>query len=628
MLSKQEKIKLYGLITSEFKVGIEYPLAKVALYLTNQGLNYQEFGYKKMKNLLMDLPEFLTLDKTEDGNGQANTMVRVHLFAEPNQQNSRVETKKKKTKATNPKPTKKPAFSEDVKSNIKALLEKDFQPETPYPMSKISKYLTDHEVNYKELGFSKMLLLYEAMPEFFKINVDSQSKDGQSYLTLNFKKNKEVKKPLAKKEVKPKAKKENKKPNKADAKPSNQENKKPENKKPENDTVYLPEKLILSLKEQYSIGLPNEEISKRILNDYQRAKKTNSLVKKEDAFAFSLSLKGRDGTALIGAVKKTSDNNDYGYYVNFVGADKEKAKDYLKNRVYFSDLDKSIESLAKLAKKEAWCYHNSFDKYIILKIYLQYTFYRIIDQKKLASNPNSEFLAFNTGLVTKDYEAIYGVLMKSNDKKIKEPYIFQGFTIAANQGLGKIIVELFNPLPKKATYVESYRDYFYDPESNLHTDYGHIILDNLDRFPLSFLGTMILPFKEERQLLKQIIECKSDFKKERLYEILEDKVGKNEALFNLLKISLAATIDKAVRMVRDDYRMALPSFFPTREVMSIMLPLEFDKGEGIQAVLLIEKTQSGNYQGQTIFTLKQCYCNARLLGSLENTYLDPSKIED
>ena len=59
-----------------------------------------------------------------------------------------------------------------------------------------------------------------------------------------------------------------------------------------------------------------------------------------------------------------------------------------------------------------------------------------------------------------------------------------------------------------------------------------------------------------------------------------------------------------------------------------MLPLEFDPNYGIEAVLLVEKTQSGNYQGQTIFTLKQCYVNARLISPLENTFLDPDKIND
>ena len=81
-------------------------------------------------------------------------------------------------------------------------------------------------------------------------------------------------------------------------------------------------------------------------------------------------------------------------------------------------------------------------------------------------------------------------------------------------------------------------------------------------------------------------------------------------------------------MVNYDYRNALPSFFPTRDVMSLMLPLIFSDDEKPSCVLLIEKTPSGNYQGQTILTLKQCYVNARLISPLDNSFLNPNEIED
>ena len=88
------------------------------------------------------------------------------------------------------------------------------------------------------------------------------------------------------------------------------------------------------------------------------------------------------------------------------------------------------------------------------------------------------------------------------------------------------------------------------------------------------------------------------------------------------------TISKAIRRVKDDYRLAFPSFFPTRDAMSIRLPLEFGADKDIKAVLLVEKMPSGNYQGQTILTLKRAYVNARLMGPLVYSYLNPDKIED
>ncbi len=139
---------------------------------------------------------------------------------------------------------------------------------------------------------------------------------------------------------------------------------------------------------------------------------------------------------------------------------------------------------------------------------------------------------------------------------------------------------------------------------------------------------MTLPFPEERKILLKIEKERNPFVKDKLFSKLEGLIEKNEVLFSLLRVSLTSAIQKAIRMVQYDYRNALPSFFPTRNVMSMMLPLKFTHQDEVEAVLLIEKTPSGNYQGQTILTLKQCYVNARLISPLENTFLDPGKIED
>ena len=243
-------------------------------------------------------------------------------------------------------------------------------------------------------------------------------------------------------------------------------------------------------------------------------------------------------------------------------------------------------------------------------------------------NEKSGFAAFNTGLKTDEYEDIYAVLLVSKDKNIQEKYLFQGFTVSASQGLGKIIVEHFNPLPKKAVYIENPGEIYFDTTKDIHTDEKHIILDNIDRFPMDYLSTMVAPFNDEKSILESIKKAKTDINKERLYRKLENSIEKNSLLYTLLKTSLDNTIAKAKRMVEYDYRTALASFFPTRNVISMMLPLEFDDSSGVEAVLLVEKTQSGNYQGQTILTSKQAYVNARLLSPLEHTYLDPSKIED
>ena len=398
--------------------------------------------------------------------------------------------------------------------------------------------------------------------------------------------------------------------------------------KPAKGCFFVPSNLILSVKEFSTLALDNDSLLDLLLKDYTNAYKKKAFKIKDEAYIFPLSFKSKDNENVIASLKKAGKGASYSYYLNFIGSDKEKAKDCLLDKVFFADIDSSMNELASLARKEKWCYHNSKDKHIILKIYLQYTFYQIVNQNKLIFDKISSFAAFNTGLKDENYQDIYAVLLKSNDKSIEQEYLFQGFCIAGGQGLGKIIVEHFNPLPVKATYIQSVNDYVFDEHALIHTDLDHIVYDNIDRFPFSLLETLLSPFKEESKLLSQIKKARNTFTKDKLFTKLESVIQKNSLAVSLLKTSLEHAIAKARRMLNYDYRNCLPSFFPTRNVMSLMLPLLFDDSSEVGAVLLIEKTPSGNYQGQTILTLKQCYVNARLISPLENTFLNPSKIED
>ena len=67
--------------------------------------------------------------------------------------------------------------------------------------------------------------------------------------------------------------------------------------------------------------------------------------------------------------------------------------------------------MASLAKEEKWCYKGSKDKYIILKTYLTYTYFKLQNEDKILVDEDSHFAAFNTGLVSPNYEPIYGVMM-------------------------------------------------------------------------------------------------------------------------------------------------------------------------------------------------------------------------
>lgn len=572
MLTLQDEIDIYDLLKQGFSFNEEIPIASIALYLNSKGISYQEYGYKKLKSLIDDL-SFLTT-KTDKEN-HSIVYVSLHQF-------SHEENKKD--------------FSDEEKKKIKNLLLKNYQPNKKYQLSEVSKYLVLNHIRNKDYGFSKMRKLLEEIDGITLI----EDKNNPSIIQVSI--------------TKEKAKK---------IKPGNKDL--PE---PKEGCFFIPNNLILSMKLFTNLGLDNDSYIALILKDYTKAYLQNSFQKKDDAYIFSLSFKSKDNENLIASIKKAAKGSPYPYYINFIGSDKEKAKDYLLDKIFFADYEGAIKSLAEITKEESWCYHNSKDKHIILKIYLQYTFYQIISQNKLKFNKATSFACFNTGLKNEELEDIYAILLKSKDKSISQEYIFQGFTIAASQGLGKIIIEQFNPLPEKASYINSDSDLIFKDNAYIHTDYNHIILDNLDRFPLTFLQAICAPFKNENKIVTSIAKERNAFIKDKLYTKLEKCIEANTILFNSLKVYLESSVNKAIRLAKYDFRNALPSFFPTRNVMSLMLPLTFYPSNEIQAVLLIEKTPALNYQGQTILTLKQCYVNARLIGPLENTYLNPKKIED
>lgn len=641
MLSKQDKINIYGLLQQEFTSEEKTPLAKVALYLNGKGLHYQEFGYSKLKSLLSDCHEFLTLSESQE-KGHVD-YVTLHSWKS---HDVFVADKKKEMPAKDKKqsPSQRKEIPLSDQKKIYSSLKESFETKGEYPMALIAQKVNDSGFNHHEYGYGKMKDFLTMLP-FLSMREVTQKGVRQSMVSIHpFLKETE-------KKTTPKA--ESRKPVASSEKPSLAVHEKrtalppkdiqefvtthvtsplslEEEENPKSYPVLnIPSNLLLSAKEITGLGLDDKTLKHKILEDI------NALILKkplseaeEETYLFPLTIVSKNKEPLVASMKRAGKHCSYAFYMNYLGPDKEKPRDVFRDQIRFTDFDKDIQSLAELAKSESWCYKNSKDPNVILKIYLQYTFFQLVSQNKVLVEPLSGFVCFNTGLVSKSYDPIYAVLLVNHDPSLKEKYLFQGFTLAASQGLGKIIVEHFSPLPERATYITKPQDLFFDYTKQLHIDYQHIILDNLDRFPLSFLKNLSAPFEDEKKLLSQISREKSDFSRQKLFEKLEEDVKKNTTLFAMLRACFDSAVSKAIKAAGCDLRYALPSFFPTRSVMSIMLPLSFDEGEGPEAALLCELMPSGSYQGQTILTLKQCYVNARLIGPLSYTFLKAKEIED
>lgn len=279
-----------------------------------------------------------------------------------------------------------------------------------------------------------------------------------------------------------------------------------------------------------------------------------------------------------------------------------------------------LTELADKAIYENWDFAGSHQKeYHILIQYIKYTFYRLVREDKVCISSDRLFACFNTGLVDKHYDDIYACFIP-NDPDSETEWKFSGFCTAASRTLGKQIVNYFSPLPQPPVYFERGEQLFFDLSRQLLTDFDHIIIDNINRLPLQFLYDQFNDCPEARGITEELKTA--DFRRKReLYEQLKSIISDNSRLFIRIQNRLKDSIELAKKRVSRNYKTAIPSYYPKRNTMSLMLPLCLIDEEVPDVALVVEQTRSGNYQGQTILTLAQAYVDARLLCRLNSEWL-------
>ena len=163
-------------------------------------------------------------------------------------------------------------------------------------------------------------------------------------------------------------------------------------------------------------------------------------------------------------------------------------------------------------------------------------------------------------------------------------------------------------------------------EKELHTDYEHILLDNISRFPIGFLREECYGMNEALDCIERIEQASDRNIRKKRYREFSDLIADTPRLFNRLRNRLEDAVDLARKQVRWNFKTAIPCFFPTRNVMSLMLPLSLRDDGQADIALVVEPTRSGNYQGQTILTLQQAYLDGRLLCRPNSEWLDTKNI--
>ena len=164
--------------------------------------------------------------------------------------------------------------------------------------------------------------------------------------------------------------------------------------------------------------------------------------------------------------------------------------------------------------------------------------------------------------------------------------------------------------------------------SQTYKDFEHIIIDNIRRLPLQFLYDQFFDNPQARDLVEKIKNAHERDGRLNCYEQLKTLLNENSRLFMRIQNRLKDSIELARKRVRWNYKTAVPSYFPKRDSMSLMLPLALQDESKPDVALVVELTRSGSYQGQTILTLPQAYIDARLMCRITGDWLTPSQIFD
>ncbi len=263
-------------------------------------------------------------------------------------------------------------------------------------------------------------------------------------------------------------------------------------------------------------------------------------------------------------------------------------------------------------------------RFTILKSYICTTFFRLESEGKICIADDRSFAAFNTGLVNKRYDDIYACFERNSSAWIDEwEWKFAGFTTSGKRGLGKRLVELFNPLPEPAEYFDRKEDLLYDLDKELIIDDDHVLIDNMSRLPLDFLVEELRGDDDAMDIIDEI--RKADMAgKRRLYKELGDILMDDTRLFRRVRARLNEAVDTAKKRVRWNFKTAIPSYYPRGNTMSLLLPICLMDDDVADAALVVQLMPSGNYQGQTILTMRQAYTNARLICRPDSDWLTTS----
>ncbi|GAB1416327.1 hypothetical protein MASR2M117_17330 [Paludibacter sp.] len=250
---------------------------------------------------------------------------------------------------------------------------------------------------------------------------------------------------------------------------------------------------------------------------------------------------------------------------------------------FFPNFDTAISFLAdNLADEEVWDFSESIvNNNSILKNYLEFTFRRLQQEKKIVFTSDNKYACFNTGLVTENLEDIFAFFEKYKNpgSATTTPFCFKAFLKKSDN---TILRYFSQSLPDVANFFEKPELLIFNPKCDLIPDLDHIIGDNLSRFPTH------LQIADDAELRRQLV----------------------------------GAIDEAKKKVRSNYKIAVPQLYDNK--IQLLLPLCLTSGSpNPDLALVVHKLNDTTYTAKTCLTIKMAYNNARLIVKPQSNWLKP-----
>lgn len=262
-------------------------------------------------------------------------------------------------------------------------------------------------------------------------------------------------------------------------------------------------------------------------------------------------------------------------------------------------------------------------KYPILRTYLNITYAKLKSEGKIIYQKGSDgksYAAFNTGL-TDELDRDIIMLLAANSVPNKQKWVLDCVGVMGIGSEGKKLTEIIGKMPARADYFSDQNDKnkFFDPNTNIQVNTDHMCdKRHIDRLPFEWLKREFPLFFADCD--PSIADCSDKIEK------FARAMKLDLELFKQFQQKLEMVISTSAKKTLINYRNAILMYYPRLNQLCFLIPLSFVNSNKADAALVVRRTDSGSYRGETILDMYQSYINCRVIAKIGWEWLSIDEI--